>query len=65
MSLDGVIRDVSNYEDVKVVRINLEHEGRRFNGTLIIPVESAGPYQAGALFHCHTDREVPLVAKSL
>jgi hypothetical protein len=57
MSLDGVIREIFTHEDVRVVRINLEHDGRRSNGTLIIAVEDSGPYQVGARFHCHTDRE--------
>ena len=57
MSLEGVIREVFTHEDVRVVRISLERDGRRSNGTLIIAVEDAGPYQVGARFHCHTDRD--------
>jgi hypothetical protein len=63
MSLEGVIREVYSHEDVRVVRINLERDGRRSNGTLIIAAEDAGPYQVGARFHCHTDQDAPVNAR--
>ena len=43
MSLDGVIREVYSHEDVKVIRIILERDGARSNGTLIIAAGEAGP----------------------
>jgi hypothetical protein len=64
MSLDGVIREVYSHEDVKVIRISLERDGARSNGTLIISAEEAGPYKVGAHFHCHTDQDAPLNVRS-
>jgi hypothetical protein len=43
MSLDGVIREVWSHEDVRVIRISLERDGARSNGTLTIAAEEAGP----------------------
>ena len=60
MSLDGVIREVFRHEDVRVIRISLEHDGARSSGTLIIAAEEAGPYKVGARFHCHTDTDTPV-----
>jgi hypothetical protein len=59
MSLDGVIREVFSHDDVRVIRITLEHDGIRSNGTLIIAAEEACPYKVGARFHCHTDSDTP------
>jgi hypothetical protein len=64
MSLEGVIREVFSHEDMKVVRINIEHDGRKSNGTLIIAAEEAGPYQVGARFHCHTDQNAAVSVPS-